>query len=758
MKRSQRWAWAVGLLVIFASLLLVSFLFTFSGASIKSYETTFARLFWTSALVAVLLLLVLAWVVVRLVQRLRAGRFGSRLLLKLAAIFGLVGILPGLVIYTVSWQFATRSLESWFDQRVAEALDAGVALGRGTLDLLKQDLGRKTAAAAERLAETPGPISVVRLERLREQLAAAELSLVSEGGQVLMSVGGSAKRLVADRPSAAWLREAKLAGYASTIEGLDHGADSEPFVAQVRSLAPVPNAQISLAAREGRLLMASQDLPENLVTQALAVQAAYGDYQERALAREALGRMVLGTLTLAMVMSVFGAVLLAIVLGNQITRPLILLAEGVKEVAAGNLEARPVFASGDELGGLTRSFADMTAQVAQARSDVQHSLVALEDARAELQTILDNLTAGVMVLDDAGRIRSANPGATRILRRPLQALLGRPLADVESLEALAMAVEDHFGKLHTRFELEDREQWQDAFELQLGAAGTEPAQVTLLARGAVLPGRDRLLVFDDISDVVSAQRAQAWAEVARRVAHEIKNPLTPIQLSAERIQHRLEAKLDDNDRAMLERSVSTIVKQVDAMKRLVNEFRDFARMPTAQLQPLSLNDLVGEVLGLYGQAMEAGVLKVELTAPLPAIMGDASQLRQVVHNLLQNALDAVEDRPHPQVRLRTEWLRTDQDGLPEVVRLSIEDSGPGFKDEVIARAFEPYVTTKVKGTGLGLAVVKKIADEHGAKVRLKNLGQAEPPGGARVSLSFFTLATSAGADRSWAALPAAGLN
>jgi nitrogen fixation/metabolism regulation signal transduction histidine kinase len=262
-------------------------------------------------------------------------------------------------------------------------------------------------------------------------------------------------------------------------------------------------------------------------------------------------------------------------------------------------------------------------------------------------------------------------------------------------------------------------------------------------RGATLPGESKLMVFDDITEVVSAQRSAAWAEVARRLAHEIKNPLTPIMLSAERLQHRLASKLEGTDQALLQRSVNTIVNQVQAMQTLVNEFRDYARLPAADMKPLDLNALAGEVLGLYGQALDNGLLRSELAAGLPLINGDATQLRQVIHNLVQNGLDAVADRPDGQVELITS-VALGEHGELRAVRLTVIDNGPGFADKVLKRAFEPYVTTKTKGTGLGLAVVKKIADEHGARLRAANVHAADetdgPVTGARVSLSFSNFA------------------
>jgi nitrogen fixation/metabolism regulation signal transduction histidine kinase len=662
------------------------------------------------------------------------------MLLKLAATFALVGVIPGLLIYTVSFQFVSRSIESWFDVRVEGALDAGLNLGRGTLDALVGDLGNKTRVAAERLGERPTDardLQPLVLERLREQLSAQDVAIVGAGGQIILSAGGSASALLPERPSSILLRNARTARVVSQLEGLED--DAAAGAARIRALAFIPSANFVLAQQD-RYLMVTQQVPTALAANALAVQSAYREYQQRALGREGLRKMYIGTLTLTLILAVFGALLVAVMLSNQLARPLLLLAQGVREVAQGDLSAKPVFASRDELGGLTRSFADMTEQLADAREMVQRSVTQVESARSNLQTILDNLTAGVIVFDREGRIDTVNPGATRILRLPLSAYRGRRLDEVPALEAFAGAVRQRFDLHDSSPEAGERDQWQDSFEIQ--TASDRDTQ-TLLVRGARMPQGARLMVFDDITEVVSAQRSAAWSEVARRLAHEIKNPLTPIQLSAERLQQKLEPKLTGTDQAMLVRAVDTIVNQVQAMKTLVNEFRDYARLPAAHLTPLDLNELVREVLQLYAPAQEAQRLHCELGADLPAIVGDGSQLRQVIHNLVQNGLDAVADRPDGRVCVRTEVARTEQ-GDVRAVRLQVVDNGPGFTDKVLKRAFEPYVTTKSKGTGLGLAVVKKIADEHGARVRIANLpvprGEA-PDGeakvaGAQVSLSF----------------------
>lgn len=750
-RRVSRGVWIVSLAATIAAALVLTFLLAIATNNREFYERHYTWLLWINVVIATVLVGVIAVGAVRLATRVLRGRFGSRLLLRLAAIFGVVAVLPGALVYTVSYQFVSRSIESWFDVRVEGALEAGLNLGRGTLDTLVNDLAAKTRVAAERLAEAPERQQPLALERLREQLTAQDVTVLGASGQVLSSAGATAV-LTPERPGLVLLRQARTARVTTQIEGLDddgaatrtpEAPSADPAPPRVRVIALIPSAGFSLS-REDRYLVVSQLLPATLAANALAVQSAYREYQQRSLAREGLRRMYIGTLTLTLILAVFGAMLLAVTFGNRLARPLLLLADGVREVARGDLSPKPVFASGDELGGLTRSFADMTQQLADARGLVEQSVAELETARGKLQAILDNMSAGVIVFDRERRIDSVNAGATRILRAPLSAYLGRALGDVPGLEGFDAALRQRFEQIERSAELGERDHWQDAVEL---TTAPERDALTLLLRGAPLPaggqgGAARLVVFDDITELVSAQRAEAWGEVARRLAHEIKNPLTPIQLSAERIQHRLEAKLEAPDQQMLAKSVTTIVNQVQAMKQLVNEFRDYARLPAAQLAPLDLNALVLEVLGLYGEVQESGRLQTELAEGLPRIQGDATQLRQVVHNLVQNALDAVAERADGQVRLRTEGARNEQ-GQWRAVRLVVADNGPGFSERILKRAFEPYVTTKTKGTGLGLAVVKKIADEHGARVRLSNLAgegstdTGEPNvGGGQVSLSF----------------------
>ena len=724
---ATRWA-VVASLVFMAGLgMVLLFLLTLATRNRALYEQNFAWLVGINTAVAGVLLLVIVWLAVRLALRFKRGKFGSRLLVKLAAIIGLVGFLPGLLIYTVSYQFVSRSIESWFDVRVESALAAGLNLGRTTLDTLSADLGNKTRLAADELARQPQATAVLSLERVREQLSASDIVLWSASGQALASAGASRFDFSPDRPAPAVLRSVRTSRVLSQIEGLDEGGDADAASAgdaRIKVLALVGSTGFGINA-EPRYLQVVVPLPPALVTDALAVQQANRESQERALAREGLRRMYIGTLFLA----VFGAVLLAVLLGNQLVRPLLVLAEGMREVAQGDLSPKAALASRDELAGLTRTFAHMTQDLADARAAVQHSMEQVDAARDNLQTILDNLTAGVVVFDEHSRLQSANPGAARILHTPLALHMGQPLSAVPGLEVFATGVAQQFDRFLSEETPHEGGHWQQSFELNADHDSPFEQGITLIARGALLPNNDRLLVFDDVSEMVSAQRAKAWGEVARRLAHEIKNPLTPIQLSAERLAMKLEGKVQPPEQAILNKSVRTIVDQVDAMKRLVNEFRDYARLPAAQLAPTDLNALVRDIAHLYDNA--AIPVRCELADDCPLALADPQQVRQILHNLIQNAQDAMAGQAEAWVVLRT---RRSDSG--QWVRLTLIDQGPGFAEHILKRAFEPYVTTKAKGTGLGLAVVKKIMDEHGGRIDVSNRVTDGKVVGAQVSLSF----------------------
>ncbi|APW48171.1 sensor histidine kinase [Rhodoferax antarcticus] len=734
----MRWGVGFGLTAMVAIGLVLLFLLTEATSNRDLYERNYTLLFAINVVVASLLLIAIGWIAYRLIKRLRQKKFGSRLLLKLAAVFALAGFMPGVLIYVVSYQFVSRSIESWFDVKVEGALDAGLNLGRTTLEALSADLVGKTRLAAAQLADRADVSIALPLERARDAMGAEELQLWGASGRLIAAAGQSRYLLTPDTPSPQQFRTARGQRVISWVEGLEESVAGQPALARIKVLALLNSIGVG-SLGEARYLLATKQLPASLVDNALAVTQANREYQERALARDGLRRMYIGTLTLSLFLAVFGGVLLAVVLGNQIVRPLLVLADGVREVAAGDLSPKASLRGRDELDGLTRSFADMTQQLFDARQAVQVSMSQTNAARANLQTILDNLTTGVMVLEADGTVISSNPGATRILKLPMTACEGQRLAEITGLTAFGEGVQQQFDAFLAPDRERSLDHWQQSFELgnaSLDGIGRPSNNtLTLIARGAELPGNQYLLVFDDISEIVSAQRAQAWGEVARRLAHEIKNPLTPIQLSAERLEMKLTGKLAAQEQALLTKSVKTIVDQVDAMKRLVNEFRDYARLPAAELKAVDLNALAQDVLALYAHEHTEVPILAELDPVCPQIQGDPQQLRQVLHNLLQNAQDATVSAgradPDRAVVLKTQWLASSQR-----VRLTVQDNGTGFPDHILKRAFEPYVTTKDKGTGLGLAVVKKIADEHGTRVDISNRQLDGQSVGAQVSLSF----------------------
>jgi len=744
-------------------------------ASSASSTATFGRhypllLAINGAIAAALLVLVLA-LVGRVVRRYRARRFGAKLMARFAVAFALMGVLPGLLIYVVSVQFLSRSIESWFDVRVDRALESGLSIGRAALEAQLADLTAKARTIALDLADVPESMQLAALDRARESAGIQEALLVTASGHLIGSSGRQPASWVPELPSAADLQRARTQRQLALIEG-DPLATDERAGVRTRVLLAVPGlgaASTTAAAQElgrrssgsvsrgqpaapglaprlaePRFLQMIQRLPPSVAANAAALQSGYRDYQELSLARGGLKQIYTVTLTLTLILAVFAAVAGGILLAGSMTAPLVQVAEGTKAVAEGNFRRLREYAGKDELHELTQSFNAMTRQLSEARDAVEARSRELENARAYLERVLTNLSAGVIVLDRQLRLVTANHGASRILGLP-PASGGRRLAEL--VPEFAAQIDEALAD--QSLASAPGESWQRQIEMKRAYAGET---LSLLARGSQLPlddGPGFVVVFDDITQVISAQRALAWGEVARRLAHEIKNPLTPIQLAAERLEMKLAKRLSLDDAAVLARGAKTIVNQVAAMKRMVDDFRNYARVPPAHLAPLDLNGLIEEVAALYG-AERGGdsPVRLELAADLPRILGDATQLRQVVHNLLANAQEAAVGgtRP-PRVALRTETLAAPAGGAAQAVRLTVEDNGPGFAANILRRAFEPYVTTKPSGTGLGLPIVKKIVEEHDARIELANLGS----GGATVTIVFRRLADSASTAASTAA-------
>ncbi len=756
----------VSTVAVTALLLLV--LLAAASANTEFFDRYYSWLYTANILVALVFLLVVMGLVGMIVVRLRKGKFGTRLLAKLAVFFALVGVVPGGIIYIVSYQFVSRSIESWFDVNVETALTAGLNLGRDTLDASLSDLRSKARLMSEQLAsaDTNTNGTTLTLLRLRDQFGVQDATIVEPGHGnsgaapdlhiVAQASGNFAALIPDDMPTPLMLGQAREHGGYAAIEGEVDGdprARGSKGALRLRVVQRIPDSSTALLQPAERYLQLTQPVSPTLARNADAVQRAYREYQEKSLGRSGLRKMYIGTLTLALFLATFIAMMIALALGNQLARPLFLLAQGTKEVAEGDYTAKRELKTRDELGFLTQSFNAMTRQLSEARLAVERNRVALEYSKAYLESILANLTAGVFVLDRQFRLSIANRGAERIFRQPFQSQTGTVLDQIAAVAEFGAMVRKAFADREAAGQggAEDRGHWQQQFAVVVPGE-TDP--LTLLVRGTRLASAlaseaadpqtsGYVVVFDDISDVISAQRSVAWGEVARRLAHEIKNPLTPIQLSAERLQMKLADKLAPNDAEVLKRGATTIVNQVAAMKRMVDDFRDYARTPPAVLGNLQLNELVSEVLTLYGVGEGKNMIVVE-QGPLPVIRGDATQLRQVIHNLLQNAQDSVAEVAQPRVWLETravEYGDPDADGTKRIaVRLTVSDNGPGFPARILTRAFEPYVTTKAKGTGLGLATVKKIVDEHGARIDLRNRMQGEVVEGAQVSILFLQLA------------------
>jgi len=773
----------IGALALAGVLLLV--LALASGNS-RAFERNYPLLLALNGVIALVLFAVVTALSLRLVDRVRKGRFGARLMTRFALAFALIGVAPGVLVYLVSSLFISRSIESWFNVQVEGALNSGLELGRAVLETQRDELRNRARAMAAELADTAPSEQIRRLDQLRERAGADEALWVTANGSLIGSSSNRTGRFMPVLPSASSLRAARAARGLAVIEG-DELSTEPGGGLRTRVIVPVPapsppalrpvspasasrgtglrEAEPAIRFEEPSFLQLTRAVAPDVAANAQALRAGYGEYQQLSLSRVGLQKMYRLTLTLTLLLAIFAAIASGVMLAGSMTAPLIELAAGTRAVAGGDYRPVREFRGNDELNVLTRSFNEMTRQLSDARETLEARSRELETARGFLERVLSNLSAGVIVLDSESRIVTANLGAGRILGLPRGDPVGRRLSEVhpQLAEQVSSAFRDH------SLAATPKDSWQRQMKLDRVGAPTGSEPLSLLARGSRLPLDARpgyVIVFDDITQVISAQRAVAWGEVARRLAHEIKNPLTPIQLAAERLQMKLAGDLPADQADVLVRGASTIVNQVAAMKRMVDEFREYARLPPAQLAPLDLNSLLQEIGSLYGADLRgetppgrsgaAGSARIELqlARALPMIDGDASHLRQLIHNLVANAQESIAAAQAAgrartnggRVVIRTEDVAIEDvadgsDSPSRAVRLSVEDNGPGFAANILRRAFEPYVTTKPRGTGLGLAMVKKIVDEHDARIELINrLGG----GGATVTVVFRRLAEAAG--------------
>ncbi len=682
------------------------YLLSRSSANTEGFSINYYSLLGLTGLLASGLMGLVGYQLWRLRNKLKNKVFGAKLTLRLVLFFTLIAVLPGILIYTVSVQFLDKSIESWFDVRVEKALEGGLNLGRSGLDNSLKELAKKAQFTASLLAGKHSGQYQRALDQLVDEEVAQEAALFTVKGKLIASSSGG-NALSPGQPDDDLLRLTLDKGEYAVIDTLPNRGLTLLALVMVNSKMPEGGRYV---------LQFTQPVPKQIEADAETVQAVYRDYQELTLSRLGLKRLYAITLTLSLLVVLLTAVSAAFFLSERFGSSLEALAEGTRAVAQGDFTEQYPIRSSDELGALTGLFNQMTRQLFEAKQASEQQQRVVESAKAHLESVLTHLSSGVLALDHELRLRSVNTSAAQILAAPLQEMQRMSLSQIAEkyslLRSFCHTVMDAFGETESG-------EWQRQIE-RLSRNGTQ----ILLMRGTRLPQGGEagyVVVFDDISHLLQAERQAAWGEVARRLAHEIKNPLTPIQLSAERLQHKLSDKLDEGDAQLLRRATQTIVSQVAAMKNMVSDFANYARGPALKLSRLEVHKLIKEVLGLYETNAIPIVLKLD--ASQSEVSGDATRLRQVIHNLLQNAQDALQGVAQPQITLHTET----QNGE---IHLWVEDNGAGFPESVLSRAFEPYMTTKAKGTGLGLAIVKKIVEEHGGHITIEN----NVSGGARVSI------------------------
>ena len=679
--------WLIALGVLGLGLL---YLLAIASGSTSSLTDYYWWIFALNGLLVLGLVAVLGRELWRMRRAVRERVFGAKLTLRMTSMFALVAVLPGILVFTMSVQFLNRSIESWFNVQVESALDRGLNLGRSALDALLADLAARNSVAARELANATPALQAERLDRRRSQLGIRQLALFDSRDR-LIAYSCPDNNMSPPPPPAASFGGALDA--TSEWRGIEGGGGAT-------LLLKVAQRINRIGYGDTVTLVAVQPAPQQLAVDAEQVEATRADYRKLVLARDGLKEFYRLTLSLTLLLSLFAAVGLGALLSRRLSAPLSALAAGTRAVAQGDFSRQHPIYRRDELGILTALFNRMTRQLADAKQAEEAAREQIEANRAYLERILAALSSGVLAFDADLRLTAANQSASRILDWDLNMLALTPLPE---WLAWAPALEAFVSSVYSRLD-RDESDWQQQIELSDGRL--------LLVRGGLLPdGAGRVVVFDEVTDLVRAQRDAAWGEVAKRLAHEIRNPLTPIQLSAERLAMKLGNKLDAHDADFLQRSTDTIIKQVAALKGMVDAFRDYARAPASRMAATDLNAIVREVMMLYESNPS---VRMDLHDGELPILADAALLRQVIHNLVVNAQDATLDVAEAIIEIRT--FIADQQ-----VVMTVTDNGAGFPPEILPRAFDPYVTSKAKGSGLGLAVVKRIIEEHKGSISAGNV-------------------------------------
>lgn len=699
----RRYSYLILLVALAAALVYSLTLATNSGSPLSEY---FWWLIAAGGLIVTILLAMLLRYGWLLLRHNRHNMLGSRLTRRLALMFTLIAVLPGLFLFGVSAQFISYSINSWFGNDTAQALESSLTLSKSALDnTLDNTIEQAAALQVEIISRTS--MGGTAAEALRLSGETARFSQVglynpADGTTELISNPAALPPPPAEKEVA---EELQRHGSSRSVTNINGKLYAQGWLA-------LPAAQ-----EKGKALFFRRPIPDNVARDAELIENARSKYAELTYAKQGLQTFFLITLLAAALLSIMLALVIALYFARRFIEPILSLAEGAKAVAQGDFsQPRPVYRN-DELGQLTRLFNHMTEQLAIAREAEELNRIRQEAARHYLETVLESLTAGVITLDEAGRLKTLNRSAENILGLPLSELSGSNWHDwPQSVPQYLLLTELFQTILATKHTVKP---------VQTAYTGGDEARI-LLAKATPLPadnGGGTVLVFDDITLLVRAQKEAAWGEVAKRLAHEIRNPLTPIQLSAERLAWKLQDKLGEQDAQILARSTDTIIKQVAAMKEMVEAFRNYARAPALKLEKQDLNKIIEEVLLLY----EAGACTFDAVfSNIPAVMyADTTAMRQVLHNIFKNAAEAAEEAAQPEVHIHT-------DNTDGKITLTVTNNGKSFSKDMLANAFEPYVTDKPTGTGLGLPVVKKIVEEHGGRIALSNPAE----GGACVKITL----------------------
>jgi PAS domain S-box-containing protein len=666
------------------------------------------------------LLILIAGRLTQLVRDWRKRVVGSRLEARMVWMSATLAVAPLLLVFYFSVVFLNRGIDSWFHVEIREGLEDALTLSRAALDLRMREYVDRTRAIAVRIAaQHDNPVRALDEERRENE--ALELALLGSNSRIVAVSTDRLGEIVPMHANEEMTMQVRQGRDYVTLDPVAGGGYL------VRTAVPVP---LMAPGDERLLLHATFPIERRLGELADTVESAYQRYGEKARLREPLKTSFTLTLTLVLLLSLFAALYGAFWAARRLVRPIQDLVAGTRAVAKGDFDMRLPLTSHDEMGILVHSFNDMTKRLARAREEARRSQQTVEAERGNLAVILARLSTGVISVEPDRTIRTVNQAACTILGVEGDRLIGKPLLHTEAGGALL----DQFMAACSAHLDAGQTEWREQLVLQ-----GESSRRILMCACTTLSGEDRspggfVIVFDDITALVQAQRDAAWGEVARRLAHEIKNPLTPIQLSAERIRRKLLGSMNDAEAQVLDRATHTIVQQVEAMKEMVNAFSEYARAPEMDVSRFDLNQLIGEVAELYRAQGRAGRPQLSLDPALTEIEADRGRMRQIIHNLLANAIEALDGVREPLIHVETRLLEGAGGPLVEIV---VEDNGPGFRPDVIGQVFDPYVTTKPKGTGLGLAIVKKIVEEHGGRIEADNARN----GGARVRIELPLAAT-----------------